>query len=77
MVFSLESAQAVPSEDLPDDFFALTVDDAKRILRDVKLSRHALENQELKTARLRGLDEAKKQLRSLNKYLLQTEAERV
>ncbi|KAH1008869.1 hypothetical protein HUJ05_009372 [Dendroctonus ponderosae] len=68
MVFSLESAQAVPSEDLPDDFFALTIDDAKRILRDVKLSRHALENQELKTSRLRGLDEAKKQLRSLNKY---------
>ncbi|KAF7266106.1 hypothetical protein GWI33_020557 [Rhynchophorus ferrugineus] len=68
MIFSLESAQSVPSEDLPDDFFDLTIDDAKKILRDVKRKRNELENQMLKTSQLRSLEESKKQLRQLNKY---------
>lgn len=70
MVFSLESAQSVPSEDLPDDFFELTIDDAKKILRDVKRSRHEMDNQMLKTSQLRNLEESKKQLRQLNRYVL-------
>ncbi|XP_066156793.1 tether containing UBX domain for GLUT4 [Euwallacea fornicatus] len=68
MVFSLESAHSVPSEDLPDEFFELTIDDAKKILRDIKRMRHDLENRMLKTSHLRELEESKKQLRSLNKY---------
>ncbi|CAG9771038.1 unnamed protein product [Ceutorhynchus assimilis] len=68
MIFSLESAHSVPSEELPDDFFDLTIDDAKKILRDVKKKRHELENQVLKTSQLRTLEESKKQLRNLNKY---------
>lgn len=70
MLFSLESAQSVPSEDLPDDFFELTIDDAKKILRDVKRSRHEMDNQMLKTSQLRSLEESKKQLRQLNRYVL-------
>ncbi|XP_050295468.1 tether containing UBX domain for GLUT4 isoform X2 [Anthonomus grandis grandis] len=68
MIFSLESANSVPTEDLPDDFFELTIDDARKILRDVKRKRHELENQALRTSHLRNLEESKKQLRQLNKY---------
>lgn len=67
MIFSQESAQSVPTEDLPDDFFELTIDDAKRILRDVKQKRQELENQVLRTSQLRQLEESKKQLRQLNR----------
>lgn len=68
MLFSLETAQAVPSEDLPDDFFELTIDDARKILRDVKKQRHNMDNAPLVTSAFRDLEESKKQLRHLNKY---------
>ncbi|KAJ8958165.1 hypothetical protein NQ318_006104 [Aromia moschata] len=68
MLFSLETAQAVPSEELPDDFFELTIDDARKILRDVKRQRHYADNSPLMTSALRSLEESKKQLRQLNKY---------
>ncbi|KAJ8982394.1 hypothetical protein NQ317_012432 [Molorchus minor] len=55
MLFSLESAQAVPSEDLPDDFFELTINDARQILRDVKRQRHYMDNTPLMTSTLRNL----------------------
>lgn len=68
ILFSLETAQAVPSEDLPEDFFELTLDDAKRILRDVRRARRDMENMPMLTSNLRNLEESKKQLRQLNKY---------
>lgn len=68
MLFSLETAQAVPSEDLPDDFFELTIDDARKILRDVKKQRNGTDNAPLMTSALRNLEDSKKQLRQLNKY---------
>lgn len=68
MLFSQETADAVPSEDLPDDFFDLTIDDARKILRDVKKRRFEMDNTMLKTAALRNLEESKKQMRQLNRY---------
>ncbi|KAK9729870.1 UBX domain [Popillia japonica] len=68
MLFSLETAQSVPSEDLPDDFFELTIDDAKKLLRDIKRRRLELESRPLLTSNLRQLEESKKQLRHLNTY---------
>lgn len=68
MVFSLETAEAVSTNDLPDDFFELTIDDAKKILRDIRRKRHEMENAQLMTSALRNLEESKKQLRLLNKY---------
>lgn len=68
MLFSLETAQAVPSEDLPDDFFDLTIDDAKRIIRDVKRQQQNMANSPLMTSALRKLEDSKNQLRQLNKY---------
>ncbi|XP_063915283.1 tether containing UBX domain for GLUT4 isoform X3 [Zophobas morio] len=68
MLFSLESARSLPAEDLPDDFFELTIDDAKKILHDIKRKRHEMENANLMTAAMRTLEESKKQLRQLHKY---------
>ncbi|RZC37472.1 tether containing UBX domain for GLUT4-like [Asbolus verrucosus] len=68
MLFSLESARSVPAEDLPDDFFELTIDDAKKILNDIRRRRQDMENATLMTSAMRTLEESKKQLRQLNKY---------
>ncbi|KAL3273488.1 hypothetical protein HHI36_014929 [Cryptolaemus montrouzieri] len=70
LIFPLESAQ--PSrlvEDPPDEFFNLTIDDAKTILRDIRKKREEIdEGGPLLTAALRQLEESKKQLRQLNRY---------
>lgn len=68
MVFSLETSQAFPSEDLPDEFYDLTITDAKKLLKDIKKRRVELENGRLLTSQLRQLEESKKQLRALNRY---------
>lgn len=68
MLFSFETAQAIPRENLPDDFFDLTIDDAKKILRDVRMQQTGTSNAPLMTSALRNLEESKKQLRQLNKY---------
>lgn len=68
MVFSMESAESVPSSELPDEFFELTIDDAKKLLRDIKQRQHELENAGLQTAAMRNLEESKKQIRQLNRY---------
>lgn len=68
MVFSQETAQVVPSEELPEDFFDLTLTDAKKLLKDLKRRRLELENTPLQTATLRNLQESTRQLSQLNKY---------
>lgn len=68
MVFSLETAESVPASDLPEDFFELTIDDAKKILRDIRKRRSEMEDAQLMTSALRNLEESKKQLRLLNRY---------
>lgn len=68
MLFSLESARSLPAEDLPDDFFELTIDDAKKILGDIRRKRNEMDNANLMTSAMRNLEESKKQLRHLYKY---------
>ncbi|XP_044269281.1 tether containing UBX domain for GLUT4 [Tribolium madens] len=68
MLFSLESARSLPAEELPDDFFELTIDDAKRILGDIRRKRNEMDNANLMTSAMRNLEESKKQLRQLHKY---------
>ncbi|EFA01451.2 tether containing UBX domain for GLUT4 [Tribolium castaneum] len=68
MLFSLESARSLPAEDLPDDFFELTIDDAKKILGDIRRKRNEMDNANLMTSAMRNLEESKKQLRQLRKY---------
>lgn len=68
MIFSLETAQTVRNEDLPDDFFELTIEDAKRLMRDIKLRRHQIDNGQLQTHAMRSLEENKRQLRQLAQY---------
>ncbi|XP_022917520.1 tether containing UBX domain for GLUT4 [Onthophagus taurus] len=68
MLFSLETAQNVRTEDLPDDFFELTIEDAKKLFRDIKKRRMELENSPLMTSALRNLEESKRQLNVMNRY---------
>lgn len=68
MLFSLESAKTFTNDDLPDDFFELTIDDAKKILGDIRKNRQNMENGNLMTSAMRELEDSKKQMRHLNKY---------
>lgn len=69
MLFSLESVHAIPSEELPDEFFDLTIEDAKNLLRDIRLQQNVMANGPLMTAALRKLEDSKKEMRQLNKYI--------
>ncbi|KAK9888207.1 hypothetical protein WA026_000475 [Henosepilachna vigintioctopunctata] len=69
LIFPLESAESQVIEDPPDDFFNLTVEDAKTILRDIRRNKEEAEKGgPLLTAALRQLEESEKQLRKINKY---------
>lgn len=68
MLFSLETAESLPPEDIPDGFFELNITDAKRILSDIRRKQRDTENSPLMTAAMRKLEEAKHQLKQLNRY---------
>lgn len=48
--------------DLPDDFFDLTVSDVKKLLKDLKKRRAEMEDAPLQTRELRRLEESKRVL---------------
>lgn len=68
LVFDQAIAQALPRNDLPDDFFDLTIDDAKILLRDVVRLREDLEDAPLLTDAQRQLSNDKRVLSQLHKY---------
>ncbi|KAK4876788.1 hypothetical protein RN001_009294 [Aquatica leii] len=68
MVFSQETAEAIPTSELPDDFFELTITDAKKLLKDIKKRRMDIENAPFQTKAVRSLLKSTQQLGQLNKY---------
>lgn len=68
MIFNQAGAKAIPREDLPDNFFELTVDDAKALLRDAKRQREEIVESPLITNAQRELDRNKSTLNKLHKY---------
>ncbi|KAH0533771.1 tether containing UBX domain for GLUT4 [Cotesia glomerata] len=68
LVFNQAGAQAVSHEDLPDNFFDLTVDDAKTLLRDAKRQREDIEGAPLTTNAQRQLERNRATLNKLHKY---------
>ncbi|KAJ1529400.1 hypothetical protein ONE63_006183 [Megalurothrips usitatus] len=68
VLFDAATAQACKPEDVPDDFFDLTVDDAKQLLRDLKRRQAALEQQPLVTSQYRELEKSKQMLSALHQY---------
>ncbi|KAK3930075.1 Tether containing UBX domain for GLUT4 [Frankliniella fusca] len=68
VLFDVTTARACKAEDVPDDFFDLTVDDAKQLLRDMKRRQAALEEQPLVTSQYRELEKSKQMLSALNQY---------
>ncbi|XP_076755823.1 tether containing UBX domain for GLUT4 [Xylocopa sonorina] len=68
LVFNLAEIQGTTRDELPDDFYDLTVNDAKILLRDAKRCRKVLEEAPLLTSAQRQLDQEKRTLDQLNKY---------
>lgn len=68
LIFFVGTGAPKHIEEPPDDFFDLTINDAKTILRDVRKDAQENEEKPLMTSALRELEESKKQLRHLNKY---------
>ncbi|XP_003393444.1 tether containing UBX domain for GLUT4 isoform X2 [Bombus terrestris] len=68
LVFNQTSIQRKSRDELPDDFYDLTVDDAKILLRDAKRYRKELEEAPLLTNIQRQSNQEKRILNQLNKY---------
>lgn len=64
----MEMSQTARNEDLPDEFFELTIQDAKKLFHDLKSKREELEERPLQTSELRNLERSKKVLRQINQY---------
>ncbi|PSN41239.1 Tether containing UBX domain for GLUT4 [Blattella germanica] len=68
VAFSLDKAPSVPYEDLPEDFFDLTLEDARAVYRDLKRKRAEMEEAPLTTSAQRSLEESKRILSQLHEY---------
>ncbi|XP_050584582.1 tether containing UBX domain for GLUT4 isoform X3 [Bombus affinis] len=68
LVFNQTTIQRKFRDELPDDFYDLTVDDAKILLRDAKRYRKELEEAPLLTNIQRQSNQEKRILNQLNKY---------
>ena len=68
LLFSQAGAKALPREELPDNFFDVTVDDAKALMRDARKQREALTDAPLSTSAQRELESNKSTLKTLHKY---------
>lgn len=68
LVFNQAGTQALPRDELPDNFFELDLHDAKTLLRDAKRRKEQLEDAPLLTEAQRQLDQDKRILDRLNKY---------
>ncbi|XP_030369491.1 tether containing UBX domain for GLUT4 [Scaptodrosophila lebanonensis] len=67
VLFSLDASKK-QSDELPDSFFDLTVNDLKMVLRDLKRTSSGNEDAPLLTAKLRELERQKTMLTKLNQY---------
>lgn len=68
MIFNQAAIQALPRDELPDEFYDLTFDDAKVLLRDAKRRREELEEAPLLTNVQRQFNREKQTLSLLKKY---------
>nr|CAD7195332.1 unnamed protein product [Timema douglasi] len=68
IAFNLNTAQTIRYEDLPEDFFELTLDDARSIYKELKKQREQMEEAPLTTSALRELEENKRVLNQLHHY---------
>nr|CAD7458861.1 unnamed protein product [Timema tahoe] len=68
IAFNLNTAQTIRHEDLPEDFFELTLDDARSIYKELKKQKEQMETAPLTTRALRELEENKRVLNQLHHY---------
>lgn len=68
LIFNQANVKAVPRDELPENFYELTIDDAKVLLRDAKRRRQEIEDAPFLTAAQRQLTKEQKKLEQLHKY---------
>ncbi|KAJ8684212.1 hypothetical protein QAD02_020004 [Eretmocerus hayati] len=68
LLFNQAGARAMHHNEIPDDFFDLTISDAKALLRDARRTQSQLQDAPLLTAALRELEKDKAKLNYLHKY---------
>ncbi|XP_046995086.1 tether containing UBX domain for GLUT4 [Schistocerca americana] len=68
IAFNSACVQSAVYDDLPDDFFDLTVEDARILLRDIKRRRAELEDAPITTSAMRELEASKQVLNNLGRY---------
>lgn len=68
LIFNQAAIQGITRDELPDEFYDLTVDDAKILLRDMQRYRKELEEAPLLTNVQRQTDHEKRTQNQLNKY---------
>lgn len=68
IAFNSACVQSAVYDDLPDDFFELTVEDARVLLRDIKRRRAELEDAPITTSAMRELEASKQVLNNLSRY---------
>ncbi|OXU22330.1 hypothetical protein TSAR_007650 [Trichomalopsis sarcophagae] len=68
LLFNQSCARSVHQADIPDEFFELTVDDAKTLFRDAKKMVSTHNDFPLLTSALRELEKDKQKLNRLHKY---------
>lgn len=68
VAYNLNNVKTPVFEDVPDEFFELTVSDAKLLLKEVKKELEELEEAPLMTAAQRELEQTKKTLTLLNQH---------
>ncbi|XP_065213616.1 tether containing UBX domain for GLUT4 [Planococcus citri] len=68
LIFKIDSVQSPRFDDQTDDFYELTVEDAKTLLRDIKRTRSELEEASLETSSIRARKKSLQLERTLTLY---------
>lgn len=68
VLFSLETAQSVNFNEIPDSFFDLTVEDVRKLLKDIRKQSSTLTDAPMLTAKMREIEESNTILKQMTQY---------
>lgn len=68
VLFSLETAQSVNFNEIPDSFFDLTVEDVRKLLKDIRKQSSSLIDAPMLTAKMREIEASNTILKQMTQY---------
>lgn len=68
VLFSLETAQSVNFNEIPDSFFDLTVEDVRKLLKDIRKQSSTLTDAPMLTAKMREIEASNTILKQMTQY---------